>query len=97
MKAIFLFIDQILIELLIWIVIISVVMSWLVVFNVINPHNPFVRAVLQGLSAITEPLLRPIRSRLPDLGGIDISPLILILGLWLVRYIIHYEILPRIG
>ena len=97
MKAIFLFIDQIIIELLIWIIIVSAVMSWLIAFNVINPNNPFVRAVLQALTAVTEPMLRPIRSRLPDFGGIDISSLILILGLVLLRYIIHHEILPRVG
>jgi YggT family protein len=97
MTAILLFIDQVLITLLIYIIIAGAVMSWLIAFNVINPYNQFVRALWNGYNAITEPMLRPIRRRLPDLGGVDISPMILILGLILIRYIINYEILPRIA
>ena len=97
MTAILLFIDQVLIKLLIYIIIAGAVMSWLIAFNVINPYNQFVRALWNGYNAITEPMLRPIRRRLPDLGGVDISPMILILGLILISYIINYEILPRIA
>jgi YggT family protein len=68
-----------LITLYIYIIIASAVMSWLMAFNVVNPYNPFVRSVWQGLNAVTEPLLRPIRRWMPDLGGIDISPVVLIL------------------
>ena len=63
-----------------WVIIAAVIFSWLVAFNVINPHSDFVRAVWQGLNALTEPLLRPIRRMLPDLGGLDISPIILLLA-----------------
>ncbi|SRR5262245_19431522 len=96
MRAILLFIDQVLIQLLIYIIIASVIMSWLIAFNVINPYNQFVRSLWNAFNAITEPLLRPIRRRLPDLGGVDISPMILILGLILVRYVINYSILPML-
>lgn len=60
-------------------IIVAAVMSWLLAFNVINFHNEFVRSVYNGLNALTEPLLRPIRRILPNLGGIDISPIIALL------------------
>jgi YggT family protein len=67
------------IQLYIWIIIAGAIMSWLIAFNVINPYNQFVRSLWTGFNALTEPLLRPIRRWLPDLGGIDISPMVLIL------------------
>lgn len=68
-----------LIQLYVYVVIASVILSWLMAFGVVNPYNPTVRAIWQGLNAVTEPLLRPIRRWMPDLGGIDISPVVLIL------------------
>ena len=62
-----------------WAVIISVVMSWLVAFNVINTHNRFVHTVGSALHAITEPALRRIRRFLPAMSGIDFSPIVLLL------------------
>ncbi len=62
-----------------WLLIISVILSWLVSFNVVNTRNRFVYAVMDFLHRITEPALRPIRRVLPNLGGIDISPVVLIL------------------
>lgn len=97
MTGILLFIDQVLIQLLIYIIVASAIMSWLIAFNVINPYNQFVRTLWNAFNAITEPMLRPIRRRMPDLGGIDISPMVLILGLILIRYIINYEVLPRMA
>jgi YggT family protein len=82
-----------LITLYIYIIIAGAVMSWLMAFNVVNPYNPFVRSVWQGLNAVTEPLLRPIRRWMPDLGGIDISPVILILACAFVQSVI----LPNIA
>ena len=69
----------------IWALIISAVMSWLVAFNVINTQNRFVYMVGDFLYRITEPVLRPIRRFIPMLGGIDISPIVLILGLVFAR------------
>ena len=72
-------------ELYIWVVIASVILSWLVAFNVINTRNSFVNQVGDFLHRATEPALRPIRSILPNLGGIDISPIVLILLLVFIR------------
>jgi YggT family protein len=68
------------IELYVYVIIASVIMSWLMAFGVINAHNPMVRSIWQGLNAVTEPLLGPIRRMLPNMGGIDISPIILLIG-----------------
>jgi len=62
-----------------WFLIVWVILSWLVAFNVINTYNRFISMVMDFLYRITEPALRPIRRVIPDLGGIDISPLILLL------------------
>ena len=70
------------------VVIAAVVMSWLIAFNVINAHNQFVRSLWQGFNAVTEPLLRPIRRMMPDLGGIDISPVILLLACMFLRFVV---------
>lgn len=69
------------IQLYIIIVFISVIMSWLIGFNVINRHNRFVDAVWRTCTSLTEPALRPIRNILPNMGGIDISPIVLLIGL----------------
>jgi YggT family protein len=71
-----------------WMIILSAILSWLVAFNVVNTRNPFVAAVGDFLYRITEPALRPIRSFLPSLGGIDISPLILILIIIFIQQLI---------
>ena len=74
-----------------WIVIAMVVMSWLVGFNVINAQNQFVRQVHYFLYRLTEPLLGPIRRFLPDLGGLDLSPMVLLIGIiFLQRLIVYY-------
>lgn len=70
---------------LIWLLVIWAVLSWLVAFNVINTRNQFVRTVLDTLDRLINPLLRPIRRILPDLGGIDLSPMVLILLIILVQ------------
>ena len=70
------------------ILIVAVVLSWLVAFNVVNARNQFVAALWQFLYRITEPVLRPIRNLLPDLGGIDISPLIVILIIEFIRQVL---------
>lgn len=75
------------IELFIWIVIISAILSWLIAFNVVHSSNRFVGAILDFTYRVTEPALRPIRNILPNLGGIDISPVILIIGLMFLQRI----------
>jgi YggT family protein len=76
------------IDLFIWIVIASAILSWLVAFNVVNTNNRVVLTIGDMLYRLTEPALRPIRSILPNLGGIDISPVILILLLLFIRDVV---------
>lgn len=79
---------QIALGLYIWAIIISAILSWLVHFGVLNTRNQFVSMIGETLWRITEPALRPIRRFLPNLGGIDISPIILILIIYFVRDIL---------
>ena len=82
--ALFGIVDMIL-QLLVWVIIIQVILSWLVSFNVINLHSNFVRTVVVGLDRVTTPLYRPIRKLMPDFGGIDFSPIVLILAIQILR------------
>jgi YggT family protein len=71
-----------------WIVIAAAIFSWLYAFNVVNPRNQVVGVIGNALYQLTEPVLRPIRSILPDLGGIDISPIVLLLLLFFLERLI---------
>lgn len=71
----------------------SAIMSWLVAFNVLNPHNNIARTIGQFLYRITEPALGPIRRLLPDLGGIDLSPVVLIIGLMVARTFVICDVM----
>ncbi len=80
-----------------WVIVATAIMSWLVAFDVINFRNDIVRSVWNFLNALTEPLLRPIRRILPNLGGIDVSPIILLLLLMFVKQlIIDYLVRPTL-
>jgi YggT family protein len=79
-----------------WIVIASAVLSWLIAFNVVNTRNDFVRAVWDFLHRITEPALRPIRNVLPNLGGIDVSPIILLLIIFFLQRVIVLYLYPAV-
>ena len=93
MNALFWLIDQV-IGLYITLVIVQVVLSWLVAFNVVNTSNRFVYLVGDFLHRLTEPALRPIRRLLPAMGGIDLSPVVLILGLYFLRVLLMRDIRP---
>ena len=80
----------------IWIVVIGVILSWLVAFNVVNTQNRFIYMVGDFTYRATEPLLGRIRRRLPNLGGLDISPLVLIFALLFVRFVIE-EVFRKFG
>jgi YggT family protein len=95
MRALFLVIDLALL-LYIYLLVAAAVLSWLIAFNVVNTRNQAVAMVGDFLYRITEPALRPIRNMLPDLGGIDISPVILILIIIFLRYCIALYILPNV-
>lgn len=79
-----------------YVIIASAILSWLLAFDVVNFRNNLVRSVWNFLNALTEPLLRPIRRVLPNLGGIDVSPIILLLLLILVEDIIQRYVYPYV-
>jgi YggT family protein len=82
--ALFSIIDMIL-QILVWVIIVQVILSWLVAFNVINTSSNFVRTIFVGLDRLTAPLYRPIRKIMPDFGGFDFSPIVLILAIQILR------------
>jgi YggT family protein len=79
-----------------WIIIAGAVLSWLIAFGVVNIRNDFVRSIWNLFLALTEPFLRPIRNFMPSTGGIDISPIILLLAVMLIERIIIYYIYPNV-
>jgi YggT family protein len=83
-------------DLLWWVLILSAVFSWLYAFNVINSRNQVVDTIGTMLFRVTEPLLRPIRQFLPDLGGIDISPIILLIIIFFVRTFLLTTVAPAV-
>jgi YggT family protein len=85
------------ISLYIWLLIAQAVLSWLIAFNVINTYNPFVARVSEFLWRITEPALRPIRRFVPQIGGVDVSPIVLILLLYFLRDLIRYDLMPALA
>ena len=86
----------IVLDLYIWLLIAAAVLSWLVAFNVVNSRNQFVAMVGDFLFRITEPVLRPVRNMLPSLGGIDVSPVVVILIIILIKDIIVRYIYPAV-
>ena len=87
---------DIVLQMYVWVVIAAAILSWLVAFNVVNTRNPFVAAIAEFLYRITEPVLAPVRSVLPNLGGLDISPIILILIIMFIERVILYYIYPNV-
>ena len=71
-----------------WTIIIQAILSWLVAFNVINTHNDFVRSLLYALDRMTAPIYRPIRKILPDFGGLDFSPIVVLLLIYVLRILL---------
>jgi YggT family protein len=95
MKSLFILIDN-LFQIYLWVVIINAVVNWLVVFNVINTSNGFVRSLIEISYTLTEPPLRIIRKVLPVIGSIDFSPVVLVLGLLFLRNIIFEFFAPHL-
>jgi YggT family protein len=83
-------------DIYVWLLVASAILSWLIAFNVVNTRNQFVSTVAEFLYRITEPALRPIRNMMPNLGGLDISPIILILIIFLIQRVIAYYIYPYV-
>jgi len=95
MKSIFLLVDSV-INIYIWLIIINVILSWLVAFNVLNTQNRFVFAVLNATHQLTDPVLNKIRRFIPNLGSIDISPVVLILLLIFIRNLFFELLAPNL-
>jgi YggT family protein len=88
MHSLLILIDTVL-DLYTWVLVIWVVLSWLISFNVVNTHNRFVYVLSDILYRVTEPALRPLRRVLPNLGGLDISPVVLVLVIFFVRNLLR--------
>lgn len=83
---------QVLLDVVWWIIVVQAIMSWLIAFNVINTYNDGVRQIWTALGRMTEPMYRPIRRILPDFGALDLSPLVVLL----VLYILSNIVVPRL-
>jgi YggT family protein len=86
----------IVLQLYVYVISASAILSWLVAFNVVNRYNDFVRSIWNLVTALTEPLLKPIRGVIPNFGGIDISPVILLLLIFFIQRIIEEYIYPNV-
>ena len=93
MQSLFYLLVQIL-DLYWWIVIINVIISWLIAFNVLNTQNRFIFIIFDFTNRLTFPILNRIRNYLPNLGSIDISPLVLLLGLWFIKSLMYEYLRP---
>ncbi|ATY33241.1 YggT family protein [Sphingomonas psychrotolerans] len=83
---------QIILTVIWWIIIVQAILSWLIAFNVINTHNEYVGAIWRALKTITDPIYRPIRRVLPDFGGLDLSPMVVLV----ILLILQQAVLPAL-
>ncbi|SOB79680.1 YggT family protein [Sphingomonas guangdongensis] len=79
---------QLLLTVVWWIIVVQAILSWLIAFNVVNTHNDLVRNIWNALGTMTEPMYRPIRRILPDFGALDLSPLVVLLILYILMNIV---------
>ena len=86
-----------LLQVVMWIIIVQAILSWLVAFNVINTYNQFVRSFLYALDWMTAPLYRPIRRLLPDFGGIDFSPLVVLILIQVIKKLLSGVVMQYYG
>src|SRR5690606_36354882 len=90
------FID-VLLSVVIFVMIAQVIVSWLLAFNILNMSNQFVATIARALYQLTDPVLRPIRRLLPNFGGLDISPIILFLGIYFIRLVVLYPAMRQVA
>jgi len=90
----FLIIFNLVVDIVFWIVIAQVVLSWLINFDVLNLRQPIVWNIWNGLNRLLEPIYRPIRNMLPDLGGLDISPAIVLILLFALQVVVNRNLAP---
>jgi YggT family protein len=95
MKSIFILLDSV-ITIYLWIIIINALLSWLVAFNILNTQNRFVFSVLETTYKLTDPVLNKIRRFIPTFGSVDITPIILILGLMFLRNLVFEIFAPNL-
>lgn len=76
---------QIILTIIWWVIIVQAILSWLIAFNVINTHNEYVGAIWRALKTMTDPIYRPIRRVLPDFGGLDLSPMVVLIVLLIIQ------------
>ena len=95
MKSIFILLDS-LISIYLWVIIVNALLSWLVAFNILNTQNRFVFSVLDTTYKLTDPILNKIRRFVPTFGSVDISPIILILGLMFLRNLVFEIFAPSL-
>ena len=95
MKSIFILLDSV-ITIYLWVIIVNALLSWLVAFNILNTQNRFVYSVLDATYKLTDPVLNRIRRFIPTFGSIDISPIILILGLMFLRNLVFEIFAPSL-
>jgi len=93
MQSLFYLLIQIL-DLYWWIVIINVIISWLIGFNVLNTQNRFVFMIFDFTNRLTNPILNRIRNVLPNFGTIDVSPIVLLLALWFIKSLMYEYVRP---
>jgi YggT family protein len=79
-----------------WIIVAGAILSWLIAFEVVNFRSDIVRTIWNAVNALTEPVLAPIRRVLPKTGGLDLSPIVLLLGIFFIERIIAYYIYPNV-
>ncbi len=85
---------QLLLTVVSWILVVHIIMSWLIGFNVINTYNEFVRTIWTALERFTGPIYRPVRRILPDFGGLDLSPMVVLLALYILNnYVLNWAIM----
>ena len=95
MKSILILLDSV-VSIYIWILIINAILSWLIAFNILNTQNRFVYSILELTYRLTDPFLNRIRRFLPNLGALDISPIVLLLLIWFVEMCMKLYIAPMI-
>lgn len=79
-----------------WVIIASAIFSWLYAFNIVNPSNQLVSMIGQALYSLTEPALRPIRRIMPNMGGLDLSPVVLLIGIFFIQNVIARYVYPNV-
>ena len=95
MKAV-LDVIMVILQLYWWVLLIMIIMSWLISFNVINTRNGFVEGLWRVLNQLTEPVLRPIRRILPNMSGLDLSPIVAFIAIFFIQQVIYYYIYPAV-